>query len=84
MLVNKLIEECAENIDKTRLVEINSTECNSIENKCKHNSCTLYIVLFSVIFAVNIGIGSYFFCFYWYLEKDAICVKFGIRTQTTI
>ena len=40
-LVNKLVEECTENIYETRLVETNSTEC-------KHNSCTLYIVLFSV------------------------------------
>ena len=60
-LVNKSVEECTENIDETRLVEINSTECNSVENKCKHNSCTLYIVLFSITFTVNIGIGSYFF-----------------------
>ena len=40
-LVNKLverssIEECTENIDEARLVEINSTEC-------KYNSCTVYI-----------------------------------------
>ena len=50
-LVNKLVErssaeECTENIEETRLVEINSTECDSIENKCKHNSCTLYIHCF--------------------------------------
>ena len=50
-LVNKLVEcssaeEYTENIDETRLVEINLTECDSVENKYKHNSCTLYIVLF--------------------------------------
>ena len=73
-LVDKLVEgssaeECSENIDEARLVKINSTECNSVENKCKHNSCTLYIVLFSMIFVVNIGIGGHFLCFYWYLKK---------------
>ena len=83
-LVNKLVEECTENIDETRLVEINLTECNSVENKCKYNSCTQYFVLFSIIFTVNIWIGSYFLCFYWYLRKDVICVKFGTHTQTTI
>ena len=77
-LVNKLVEcsfaeECTENTDETRLVEINSTEC-------KHNSCTLYIVLFSIIFTVNVGIGSYFLCFHWYFKKDVICVNFGTRT----
>ena len=31
-LVEKLAEECTENIDETGLVEINSTEYNSVEN----------------------------------------------------
>ena len=66
-LVNKLVdcssaEDCTENIDETRLVEINSTEY-------ERNSCTLYTVLFSVIFTVNIGNGSYFLYFHWYLKK---------------
>ena len=38
-LVDKLIEECSENIEETSLFKINSS-------KCKHNSCILYIVLF--------------------------------------
>ena len=49
-LVNKLAEERTENIEQTRLVEINLTECNSVENKCKHNFCTLYIRLFLIPF----------------------------------
>ena len=62
-LVNKLVEcsspeECTKIIDETRLVEINSTECNSIDIKRRHNSCTLYIVLFSINCTVNIGIDS--------------------------
>ena len=68
-------EECTENIEETRVVEINSTECNSVENKCKHNSCTLYIVLFSIVFTINIGIGSYFLYFHWYLKKDVTRVN---------
>ena len=79
-LVNKLVEsssteECTENIEETRLVEINSTECNSDENKRKQNSCTQYIVLFSIIFAINVGIGSYFLYFDWYLKKDVTRVN---------
>ena len=66
-LVNKLVErssveECSENFDETRIVEIKSTEC-------KHNSCTVYTVLVSIFFTINIGIGIYFLCFYWYLKK---------------
>ena len=80
ILVNKLVErssaeECTENIEETRVIEINSTECNSVENKCKHNSCTLYIVLYSIVFTINIGIGSYFLYFHWYLKKDVTRVN---------
>ena len=48
-LIDKLIEECNENIEETSL--INST-------KCKSNSYMWYIVLFSIFFTINIGIGT--------------------------
>ena len=54
------------------------------ENKHKCSSCTLYIVLFSIIFTINIGIGTYFIYSHWYFKSDATCVKFGTHTQTTI
>ena len=38
-------------------------------------------MLFSIFFAVNIGIGSYFLCFYWYLKKDVTRVKFVTCTR---
>ena len=78
-LVDKLIEECTESID-----EVNIAECKSIENIHKWSSCTLYIVLFLIIFTINVGIGTYFVYSHWYLKKDVTPVKFGIRTQTTI
>ena len=65
-LVNKLAEECTENIEETRLVKLTSTEWNSVENKRRHNSCILYIVSFSIIFLISIGISCYF---YWYAKK---------------
>ena len=46
-----------EDIEKTRLVEKTSAEN---ENKYKCSSCTVYIVLFSIIFTINIGISIYF------------------------
>ena len=54
-LVDKLVEECNENIDKIKIAEITLTE-----NIYKCSSCTLYIVLFSIIFTINIGIATYF------------------------
>ena len=56
------IDECTETIEETSLVEINST-------KCKHNSCILYIVLFPILFTVNIGIGAYF-AYYKYVNRN--------------
>ena len=77
-MIEKLVEECTENIEETKLVK------NKIENKYKYSSCTVHIVLFSLSFAINIGIGIYFAYFYWYLKKDIPRVKFNTRTQTTI
>ena len=39
--------------------------------------CTLCCL---VIFTVNVGIGSYFIYFHWFLKKDVTCVKFDTRT----
>ena len=52
-MLDKLVEECTENIEETSLVKINSANC-------KHNSYILYIALFSIFFKVNIGIATYF------------------------
>ena len=77
-IVNKLIKECTENVEEVKITLAED------KNKHKSSSCTLYIVLFLVIFTANVGIGNYFLCFYFYLKKDVIRVKFGTRTQTTI
>ena len=54
-LVDKLVEECNENIEETSLLKINST-------KCKHNSCILYIELCSIFFTMNKPWNCYLFC----------------------
>ena len=59
-LADKLVEECNETIEETSLVNINST-------KCKYKSCILCIVLFSMFFAINVGIGAYF-VYYKYVD----------------
>ena len=65
-LVDKLIEECTETIEEVKLDKI---ALGTGENKPKCSSCTLYIVLFSIIFTFNVGIGTYFFYSHWYLKK---------------
>ena len=61
-LADKLIDGCNENIEETSLVKINST-------KCKHNSCILYIVLFSIFFTIIVGTGAYF-AYYKYTNRN--------------
>ena len=51
-MVNKLVEECNETIDELKLTEN--------ENSYKCHSCICYIVLFSILFIINAGIGVYF------------------------
>ena len=80
-LVDKLVEECTENIEETRLIEKTSAKN---KNKRKCSSCTLYIVLFWIIFTINVGIGTYFIYCHWYLKNDDARVILGTRTETTI
>ena len=65
-LVGKLVEECTENVEEVKLAKINLAEN---ENKHKCSSYTLYIVLFSIIFTINVGIGTYF-VYYKYMNRN--------------
>ena len=80
-LVDKLVEECTETNNEVKLAKITLAEN---ENKHKRSSCTLYIVLFSIIFTINIGIGTYFVYSHWYLKNDDTRVMLDTRTETTI
>ena len=80
-LVDKLVEEWTENVKETRLVEKNSAKN---KNKRKCSSCTLYIVLFSIIFTIIEVIGTYFVYSHCYLKKYDARVMLDIRTETTI
>ena len=76
-LVDKLVEECPENSDEAKMVSEN-------EHKNKCSSCILYIVLFSIFFAINIGIGAYF-VYYKYMNRDKETVsRYDYVYQRTI
>ena len=62
--IGSLVAECTENIP-----EVKTAECSSVENIHKCSSCTLYIVLVSIIFTINIGIGTYF-VYYKYMNRN--------------
>ena len=51
------MDECTKTVEEVKLPKITLAKS---ENKYKCSSCTLCIVLFSIIFTVNIGVGTYF------------------------
>ena len=53
---DKLIDECIETIEETKLVNITFTEN---ENNYECNSCIVYIVLMIVAFTISTGITVY-------------------------
>ena len=65
-LVDGLVEECTETNNEVKLARITLAEN---ENKHKRSCCTLYTVLFSIIFTVNVGIGTYF-VYYKYMNRN--------------
>ena len=61
-LADKLVEECTENIDEVKIA-------NKKEHKNKCSSCLLFVVLFSIFFAIYIGISAYF-VYYKYMNRN--------------
>ena len=67
-LADKLTEECNETVEEVKLAKIASAE-----HQC--SSCTLYIVLFSVFFRINVGIGIYFVYSHWCSKKMLLVLR---------
>ena len=80
-LVGKLVEECTEYFEEVKLAKITSAED---ENKHKCSSCSLYIVLFSIIFLMNGGIGTCFVHYKYLNRSKETGVKDDLIYQTTI
>ena len=64
-LVDKVVEECPENIDELKIAEMALFEHR---NDCK-SSCTVYIVLIAIVFTISIEIGTYLI-YYKYINHD--------------
>ena len=74
-LVDKLVDECTENVEEVKLAKITLAEN---ENSSTCSSCTVYTVLLWIFFTINVGgIGAYFVYFYWFFKKD-------VNRKTTI
>ena len=60
------MEACTETNNEVKLAEITLSEN---KNKLKRSSWALYIVLFSIAFTINMGIGTYF-VYYKYMNQN--------------
>ena len=79
--IDKLVEECSENIDGDELIY------NAILNNYGNisNSCTVYVILLVIFFIISIGISSAYFYIHWYLKKDnANITNTNANTETVI
>ena len=60
-IVDKVVDECRENIDGNEMVY------NKYGNVL--NSCTMYTVFLVIFLTISISISSVFIYCYWYLKK---------------
>ena len=81
-LIDKLVEECSENIDGNKMLDNDTLYVISL-NAIPCGSCTLYIVSLAVFFIISICISSAFIYFYWYLKK-IIFLKLNTSIQTKV
>ena len=66
-LVHKLVDECTKTVEEVKLAKITLAKN---ENSYKCTFCTVYTVLFWIIFTINLGgIRTYFIYFHGYLKK---------------
>ena len=83
-IVDKLVEECSENIDGNEMlynktlnaIPLNAIPLNVYKKVC--NSCVIYIVLFVVFLIRSICVCCVFIYFHWYLKKDNITTNFSV------
>ena len=65
LLVDKLVEECSENINDNILISVTLNYYKNV-----YGSCTICIVLLVIFHIYLIRISCIFVYFYWYLKKD--------------
>ena len=66
--IDKLIEECSENIDENKMLYNETLDIISSSDKKTSASCIVYIVLFFVFLIINISKAIYV-CFLLYLKN---------------
>ena len=77
-IIDKLIEECSENIDENKMLYNETLDIiSSSDNKKGSDSFVLYIVLLSVFLAINISMTIYVYFFLYLKNKKTNPHYFG-------
>ena len=77
--IDKLVEECSENIDGNEMLYNESLDVISLNvYKKVCSSCMVYSVSFVVFLITSICTCFVFIYFYWYLKKDNINTNFSV------
>ena len=77
-IIDKLFEECSENIDENKMLYNETLDIiSSSDNNKTSDSCIVYIVLFSVFFIVNISVTIYVYLFPYLKNKSTNSHYFG-------
>ena len=78
-LVNKLVEECTENVDEVKIAGMALFE-NENECVCSYKICVVFAV---IVLTIRIGIGAYFA--YKYMNRNRETgAKESFNCQTTL
>ena len=77
-IIDKLIEECSENIDEKKMLYNETLNIiSSSDNNKTSDSCIVYIVLFSVFLIINISMAIYVYFFLYLKNKSSNSKSFG-------
>ena len=89
-LIDPLIEECTENDDETKIVNItvendDKTKIVNVTVENKNSSCKVYIVFMTIAFTILSGITICFVYYNWFLIKNKVfCTKSNTHKETLI
>ena len=77
LIIDKLVEECSENIDENEMLYNETLDIISSTDNKTSDSCIVYIVLFSVILIISISMAIYVYFFLYLKNKSTNSHYFG-------
>ena len=79
-VIDKLVEECSENIDGNEMLYNKTMDIISSSDNKASDSCIVYIVLFSVFLIISISMAIYVYFFLYLKNKSTNSQYLGCLT----